>query len=127
MSIASDDPRIASPAQPTPRYGFVGIIVTNREHNGARLNQILAAHSDCIIGRLGMPNIEDGQLSIVVLIVHATTDRLGSLTGKLGSLAGVSVKSALHKAGISGAMDAGLRVVEDRLTHTHSEADAKAV
>ena len=127
MSIPSGDPRVAPPAQPAPRYGFVGIIVTNREHNGARLNQILAAHSDCIIGRLGMPNIEDGQLSIVVLIVHATTDRLGSLTGKLGSLAGISVKSALHKASVSDAMEAGLRVVEDCPPHPMPTPDTRAV
>ncbi len=127
MSTPSDDLHTPSSPQPTPRYGFVGIIVTNREHNGARLNQILAAHSDCIIGRLGLPNIEDGHLSIVVLIVHATTDRLGSLTGKLGSLTGVSVKSALHKASISDAMEAGLRVVEDRPARITPEPDARAM
>ena len=30
----------------------------------------------------------------------ATTDEIGSLNGKLGSIPGVSVKSALHKANI---------------------------
>lgn len=127
MSIPSDDPRVAPSQQPPPRYGFVGIIVTNREHNGARLNQILASHSDCIIGRLGLPNIEDGHLSIVVLIVHATTDRVGSLTGKLGSIAGVSVKSALHKASASEAMEAGLRVVENHHAPVTPEADDRAM
>lgn len=79
------------------RYGFVGIIVTDRERLGARLNQVLSSYSDCIIGRLGLPNLEGGTLAIITLIVHATTDRLSALTGKLGALPGISVKSALHR------------------------------
>lgn len=79
------------------RYGFVGMIVHNRNQAGARINQILADHSDCIVGRLGMPNLEEGRLAIITLIVHATTDRLGSLTGKLGSIADVSIKTGLHR------------------------------
>lgn len=89
-------PSHETPGAKESRYGFVGIMVENRHSLGARLNQILAAHSDCIVGRLGMPNVEGTSLSIITLIVHATTDQLGSLTGKLGSLPGVSVKSALH-------------------------------
>ncbi len=81
------------------RYGFVGIIVENRRRHGMRINQILADHSHCIVGRLGLPNIDHSELSIVTLIVHASTDELGSLTGKLGALPGVSVKSALYKTG----------------------------
>jgi nitrate reductase NapAB chaperone NapD len=34
---------------------------------------------------------------IIALIVHATTDEIGALTGKLGNLPGVSVKASLTK------------------------------
>lgn len=88
MSTASADGR---------RYGFVGILVTDRKSRGGRINQILAAHGELIVGRLGMPNLEDGELSIITLIVRGTPEELSSLTGKLGGLPGVSVKSALHK------------------------------
>lgn len=84
------------------RYGFVGLIVTDRHRHGDRINRILAEHAGCIIGRLGLPNMEGGQISIITLIVRATTDQIGSLTGKLGALPGVSVKSALHKQGVGG-------------------------
>ena len=84
------------------RYGFVGMIVTDRERYGSRVNQVLSDHADCILGRLGMPNLREGEISIITLIVHATTDELGSLTGKLGALAGVSVKSAMYKADVTG-------------------------
>jgi aspartate ammonia-lyase len=46
---------------------------------------------------MGLPRLQDGTLSIITLIVRATTDELGALTGRLGSLPGVSVKSALAK------------------------------
>lgn len=83
---------------PERRYGFIGLIVQDRDRAGARINQILSAHTACILGRLGMPNLQEGTLSIVTLIVHATTDEIGALTGKLGALPGVSIKSATHKA-----------------------------
>jgi len=37
-------------------------------------------------------------LHIISLIVHASTDQIGALTGKLGALKGIQVKSALTKA-----------------------------
>ncbi|SIQ07956.1 putative iron-only hydrogenase system regulator [Alkalispirochaeta americana] len=83
-------------AEQNKRYGFVGIIVENRHRLGARINQILSAHADCIVGRLGLPNLEEGSISIITLIVRATTDEMGSLSGKLGALPGVTVKTGLQ-------------------------------
>lgn len=88
---------VSTDASHGERYGFVGILVTDRERHGARINQVLSAYSDCILGRLGLPNLKNGTLSIVTLIVRASSDRLSAMTGKLGSLPGVSVKSAFHK------------------------------
>lgn len=88
---------MSTPSTENRRYGFVGIMVTDRRRRGGRINQILASQGDIIVGRLGMPNLENGELSIITLIVQATPEELSSLTGKLGSLTGVSVKSALHK------------------------------
>jgi putative iron-only hydrogenase system regulator len=39
----------------------------------------------------------DRNLNIITLIVDATTDQIGSLTGKLGMIPGVTVKSTLAK------------------------------
>ena len=46
---------------------------------------------------MGIPYLPEA-LHIIALIVHASTDEIGALTGKLGKLAGVEVKSALTKA-----------------------------
>ena len=49
-----------------------------------------------IIGRLGVP-YRERQLSIISLIVDGTTDEIGALTGKLGQLKSVSVKTSFAK------------------------------
>jgi len=46
--------------------------------------------------RTGVPHVRD-QSSVIMLVVDATSDQVGSLTGKLGALPGVSVKSMLGK------------------------------
>ena len=78
------------------RVGFVGIIVENRKENAPKVNSILTEFGDIIIGRLGVP-YKEKNCSVIVIIVDATTDELGALTGKLGEIKGVSVKSALAK------------------------------
>jgi len=45
---------------------------------------------------MGIPYRERG-VSVVSLIVDGTTDELSALTGKLGRVGGVSVKTALTK------------------------------
>lgn len=75
------------------RIGVVGIVVEDREAVSS-LNQILGSHGDIVVGRMGVPYRERG-ISVIALIVDGSTDEIGALTGKLGSLKGVKVKSAL--------------------------------
>ena len=77
------------------RIGFVGLIIENREGVEA-VNRVLSEHADIIMGRMGLPCREKG-ISVITLVVEATTDELGALSGKLGNIAGVSVKSSLAK------------------------------
>lgn len=79
------------------RYGFVGITIDKNITNGVTVQKVLSEHSEIIIGRMGIPNMDDGSISVITLIVNTTTDELGSLTGKLGKLDGVNVKSGLCK------------------------------
>ncbi len=78
------------------RLGFVGIIIEDRKKHSEKVNKILSDFGEIIIGRMGMPYKEKG-CSIITLIIDATTDELGALTGKLGAINGISVKSALSK------------------------------
>ena len=56
------------------------------------LNRILSEHAGMILGRQGIP-LKDRELSVISLVFEGTTDELGSLTGKLGRLKGIRVKS----------------------------------
>ncbi|HNX69026.1 MAG TPA: iron-only hydrogenase system regulator [Candidatus Omnitrophota bacterium] len=78
------------------RLGFVGIIVENRKEAAHEVNELLSEHGDIIVARVGMP-YKERHCCVITLIVDATTDELGALTGRLGALKGVSVKSALTK------------------------------
>lgn len=78
------------------RIGFVGIIIENREKVADEINHRISEFGERVIARVGVP-YRERQVSVITLIVDATTDELGALTGKLGALPGVSVKSALAK------------------------------
>lgn len=76
------------------RLGVVGIVVTERQNVQDQLNNILSRYGEIIVGRMGIPYHERG-ISVIALIVDGTTDQIGALTGKIGGLPGVTVKSAL--------------------------------
>lgn len=79
------------------RLGFVGIIIDKGDDNVSKVNDVLSEYSSIIVGRMGIPYRERG-CAVITLVVDTTTDEIGSLTGKLGKISGVAVKSALAKA-----------------------------
>lgn len=76
------------------RVGAALIQVESRE-NIQLLNEIISKHSAIIIGRQGLPR-SNGQ-SVISLVLEGTTDQIGSLTGQLGRIKGIQVKSVLIK------------------------------
>jgi len=78
------------------RIGVVGIVVEERGKSVKKINSILSEYSKIIVGRLGVPYRERG-VSVIAIIVDGTTDEIGAMTGKLGSIPGVKVRSALTK------------------------------
>ena len=78
------------------RLGFVGLIIEDREKHAAPVNALLSEFGELILARTGVP-CPERNCSAITLVVDATTDQLGSLTGKLGRIPGVSVKSMLSK------------------------------
>ena len=79
--------------QTNGRIGFIGIVVENRQ-SVPEVNRILSSFGDMIRGRLGLPDGETG-VAVITLVIYGTTDQVGALTGRLGNLPGVTVKSAL--------------------------------
>jgi len=77
------------------RFGVIGIFVYNPE-NYQKLNSILSDFSFLIKGRLGLP-FKEQNLRVISIIFEGTTNDLGSLSGKLGQIGGVEVKTLLSK------------------------------
>ncbi|MGE5483923.1 MAG: TM1266 family iron-only hydrogenase system putative regulator [Ignavibacteriales bacterium] len=76
------------------RIGVVGIVIEDRRQSAPRVQEVLTKHGDVIVGRMGVP-YNDRKVAVIALIVDGTTDEIGALTGKLGSIPGVVVRSAL--------------------------------
>lgn len=79
------------------RIGFVGIILEDRERSSEEVNGILSQYGHLIVARLGIPRPNGHEEAVITLVVEATNDEVGALTGKLGAIRGVSVKSALSR------------------------------
>lgn len=78
------------------RLGFLGIILENRKTSAEMVNKMLSEFGDSIIARTGIP-YQKKNCCVITLVVDMTTDELGVLTGRLGMIKGVTVKSALSK------------------------------
>lgn len=78
------------------RIGSIVIIIKERLESVKKLNTILSDYSEIIIARLGLP-FKEKNLHIINLIVNGSNDEIGALTGKVGNVHGVTVKSVLAK------------------------------
>lgn len=76
------------------RIGTAIILIESKDAV-QKMNEIAFNHSEIIIGRQGLPR-SNGQ-NIISLVLEGTTDEIGSLTGQLGRLKGIQVKSVLLK------------------------------
>lgn len=77
------------------RLGFIGIVIDNRSVVD-EVNHLISEFGEYIIARTGIPYREK-EVAVINLTVDIDTDILGKLTGRLGSLPHVTVKSALCK------------------------------
>ena len=74
------------------RVAVMSIIVENAQ-SVEKLNAILHEYGEFIIGRMGIP-YRKRNISIISIALDAPQNTLSSLAGKIGTLQGVSVKTA---------------------------------
>ena len=75
------------------RIGIIAVLVGDNSV-ATELNVLISTYGNIILGRQGMP-LRDKGINIISLIVEGTTDQIGALTGKIGRLPSVQVKSVL--------------------------------
>ena len=74
------------------RVAVISIIVEN-DGSTAELNGLLSGFSNYVIGRMGVPYKERG-VRLISVAVDAPQDKIAALSGRIGALDGVSVKTA---------------------------------
>lgn len=74
------------------RVAVISIIVENPDMVQT-LNGLLHEYSEFIIGRMGIP-YPRRNVSIITVALDAPQNTISTLSGKLGGLSGVSVKTA---------------------------------
>lgn len=77
------------------RIALLGIILEDAAQS-ERLNALLHAHAEYIIGRMGLPYREKG-VNIISVVMDAPNDVISALSGKIGMLPGVSAKTLYSK------------------------------
>lgn len=77
------------------KISIISIIVEDTKMS-EEINELLHQFGNYIIGRMGIPYRERG-ISIICIVIEATGDVTSSLSGKLGMIKGVSVKTVTSK------------------------------
>ena len=75
------------------RVAIIAVIVENYD-SVDMLNDILHEYRQVIIGRMGIP-YRAKNISVMSIAVDADSDTINALSGKIGKLKGVSVKTAV--------------------------------
>ena len=82
------------------RVAVISIIVED-ESSTAELNSLLSGFSEYVIGRMGVPYKQRG-VRLISVAVDAPQDKIAALSGRIGSLPGVSVKTAYSSLPLEG-------------------------
>ena len=79
------------------RVALMAIIVEDRD-SVKELNDLLHEYGDHIIGRMGIPYHKRG-ISVLSVALDAPNNLISSLSGKIGKLSGVSIKTTYSNVG----------------------------
>ena len=77
------------------RVALLGIVVENT-NSVEELNAILHKYREFIVGRMGIPYHKKG-INIISVAVDAPGDVISTVSGKIGMLDGVSIKTVYSK------------------------------
>lgn len=80
----------------TSRVAVVGIIVEDPDST-SQLNGLLHEYAPYIVGRMGIPYRRRG-IAIISIAVDAPQDTISAMVGKIGSIPGISAKTAYSNA-----------------------------
>ncbi len=77
------------------RIAIIGIIVENKD-SAEKINSILHEYGEYILGRMGIP-YPKRRIQVISIVMDAPNDIISALSGKLGMLPHVNVKTMFSK------------------------------
>lgn len=78
------------------RIAIVGVVIEEKE-SVEKVNDVLHRFAERILGRMGLP-FREKDVAVISLIVDGTNDQISAMTGALGRVQGISVKSMITKS-----------------------------
>lgn len=78
------------------RIAVIGAILDNPSEANHRFNDTLAEFKGIVRGRMGIP-FPDADISVISITVLGTLDEINTLTGRLGNIPHVTVKTSISK------------------------------
>lgn len=82
------------------RLAVIAAVLDNAEASQHEFNDIVSNYKGIVKGRMGIPFTQDG-ISIITLVVLGTLDQINTLTGTLGKIKDVHVKTSFSKKEIN--------------------------
>ncbi|OGU54553.1 MAG: iron-only hydrogenase system regulator [Ignavibacteria bacterium RBG_13_36_8] len=78
------------------KYHTITITIYNRDTAFNKVGELLHEYAESIHLRIGYP-IPNNNIAVIFIIVTLTNDELGAMSGKLGQINSVKVKSTTLK------------------------------
>jgi len=78
------------------RIAVISAVLDDPVEANRPFNDLVAEFQHIVRGRMGVPFPEEG-ISVVALTILGTVDEINNLTGKLGNLKNITVKTAISK------------------------------
>jgi putative iron-only hydrogenase system regulator len=76
------------------RIAVIGAVLEKPQQSQGAFNETVALYKGIVKGRMGIP-FDDENVAVVALTVRGELDDINALTGKLGNLPLVTVKTAV--------------------------------
>ncbi|HEY3424811.1 MAG TPA: TM1266 family iron-only hydrogenase system putative regulator [Negativicutes bacterium] len=77
------------------RIALIGIVVEHKD-SAKKINDILHEFGEYIVGRMGIP-YPKRNISVISIVMDAPNDIISALSGKLGMIPYVSIKTVYSK------------------------------
>lgn len=78
------------------KIGVISAVLDDPIRTNQKFNDIVSDFQHIIKGRMGIPFTEE-HISVISITVCGALDEINELTGKLGNIHGITVKTAISK------------------------------